>query len=116
MSDTATTINLGTTGVHYVEAELTPEVAAEVERLGYTALWIAGTREARLTTVERVLAATEMLVVATGVVNVWHMDARAVAETYHWLETAHPGRFLLGIGAGASGVRSRFPIPVSGAG
>ena len=100
MSDTATAINLGTTGVHYVEGELTPEAAAEVERLGYPALWIAGTREVRLTTVERVLAATETLVVATGVVNVWHMDARAVADTYHWLETAYPGRFLLGIGAG----------------
>jgi alkanesulfonate monooxygenase SsuD/methylene tetrahydromethanopterin reductase-like flavin-dependent oxidoreductase (luciferase family) len=88
MSDTAIAVNLGTTGVHYVEGELTPEAAAQVERLGYTAMWIAGTREARLTTVERVLAATETLVVATGVVNVWHMDARAVADTYHWIETA----------------------------
>ena len=97
--------------MHYVEGELTPEAAAEVERLGYTALWIAGTREARLTTVERVLAATETLVVATGVVNVWHMDARAVAETYHWLETAHPGRFLLGIGAGHREFGADFRSP-----
>ena len=116
MSDTATAINLGTTGVHYVEGELTPEAAAEVERLGYPALWIAGTREVRLTTVERVLAATETLAVATGVVNVWHMDARAVADTYHWLETAYPGRFLLGIGAGHREFGARFPIAVSGVG
>ena len=54
----------------YVEGELTPEAAAEVERLGYTAVWIAGTREARLTIVERVLTATETLAVATGVVNI----------------------------------------------
>ena len=59
MSDIATAVNLGTIGVHYVEEELTPQAAAEVERLGYTALWIAGTRAARLTTVEQVLAATE---------------------------------------------------------
>ena len=66
MSDTATAVNVGTVGVHYVEGELTQDAAAEVERLGYTALWIAGTREAHLTSVERVLAATETLVVATA--------------------------------------------------
>jgi probable F420-dependent oxidoreductase len=111
MSDTASAVNLGTIGVHYVEGELTPEAAAEVERLGYTALWIAGTRAARLTTVERVLAATKTLVVATGVVNVWHMDARAVADTYHWLDTAYPGRFLLGIGAGHREFGADFRSP-----
>jgi probable F420-dependent oxidoreductase len=111
MSDTATAIDLGAAGVHYVEVELTPEAAAEVERLGYTALWIAGTREAGLTTVERVLAATETLVVATGVVNVWHVDARAVADTYHWIETAYPGRFVLGIGAGHRELGADFRSP-----
>ena len=100
MKDTTTPVNLGAVGVHYVEGELTPEAAADVERLGYTALWIAGTREAKLTIVEQVLEATETLAVATGVVNVWHMNARAVADTYHWLDAAYPGRFLLGIGAG----------------
>jgi probable F420-dependent oxidoreductase len=82
-----------------------------VERLGYTALWIAGTREVRLTSVERVLAATETLAVATGVVNVWHMNARAVADTYHSLETAYPGRFLLGIGAGHREFGADFRSP-----
>ena len=70
MKDTTTPVNLGAIGVHYVEGDLTPEVAAEVESLGYTALWIAGTREAKLTIVERVLEATETLAVATGVVNI----------------------------------------------
>jgi|tagenome__1003787_1003787.scaffolds.fasta_scaffold20954932_3 probable F420-dependent oxidoreductase len=111
MSDTATAVNLGTIGVQYREGELTPEAAAEVERLGYTALWISGTRAARLTTVERVLAATDTLVVATGVANVWHMNARAVADTYHWLETVHPGRFLLGIGAGHREFGADFRSP-----
>jgi probable F420-dependent oxidoreductase len=50
--------------------------------------------------VERVLAATETLAVATGVVNIWHVDARAVADTYQRLEAAYPGRFMLGVGAG----------------
>jgi probable F420-dependent oxidoreductase len=111
MSDTATPVNLGTTGVHCVEGELTPEAAAEVERLGCTALWIAGTRETRLATVEQALAATEKLAVATGVVNIWQMGARAVADTYHWLETAYPGRFLLGIGPGHREHGSDFRSP-----
>jgi probable F420-dependent oxidoreductase len=100
MNESATPVDLGTIGVHYVEGELTPQAAAEVERLGYTAVWVAGTREAHLTIVERVLAATETLAVATGVVNIWHVDARAVADTYHRLEAAYPGRFLLGVGSG----------------
>jgi probable F420-dependent oxidoreductase len=111
MSDIATPVNLGMIGVHYVEGELTPEAAATVARLGYTAVWIAGTREARLTIVERVLAATETLAVATGVVNVWYAEARAVADTYHRLEAAYPGRFLLGIGAGHRELGTDFRSP-----
>ncbi|GAA1267051.1 LLM class F420-dependent oxidoreductase [Pseudonocardia aurantiaca] len=111
MSHTATPVNLGTIGVFYVEGELTPEAAAEVERLGYTAVWIAGTREARLTIVERVLTATETLAVATGVVNIWHVEARAVADTYHRLEAAYPGRFLLGIGVGHRELGTDFRSP-----
>jgi probable F420-dependent oxidoreductase len=111
MHDTTATINLGTIGVHSVEQELTPEVAAEVERLGYTALWIAGTRDARLSTVERVLAATETLAVATGVVNILHVGARPVADAYHGLEAAYPGRVLLGIGVGHRELGSDFRSP-----
>jgi alkanesulfonate monooxygenase SsuD/methylene tetrahydromethanopterin reductase-like flavin-dependent oxidoreductase (luciferase family) len=71
MSETATPVYLGTIGVHYVEGQVTPEAVAEVEGLGYTAVWIAGRRGAGLTIVERLLTATETLAVATGVVNIW---------------------------------------------
>ena len=82
-----------------------------MERLGYTAVWITGTREARLTIVERVLAATKTLAVATGVVNIWYQEARAVADSYHRLEAAYPGRFLLGIGAGHRELGTDFRSP-----
>ena len=111
MSDTTTPVDLGTIGVHYPGGELTQQAAAEVARLGYSAVWIGGPREARLTTVERALAATETLAVATGVANVWHIDARAVADTYHRLEEAHPGRFLLGIGTGHREFGAEFVSP-----
>jgi probable F420-dependent oxidoreductase len=111
MSNTAAGVNLGTIGVHYVEGELSPEAATEVERLGYTAVWVAGTREARLTIVDRVLGATETLTVATGVVNIWHVTAQAIADTYHRLEAAYPGRFLLGLGVGHREFGTDFRSP-----
>ena len=37
---------------------------------------------------------------ATGIVNVWTAPADEVAESYHRIEDAYPGRFLLGIGIG----------------
>ncbi len=37
---------------------------------------------------------------ATGIVNIWTAPAPAVAESFQRIESAHPGRFLLGIGAG----------------
>ena len=37
---------------------------------------------------------------ATGIVNVWTAPADEVAEAYHRIEDAYPGRFLLGVGIG----------------
>ena len=77
-----------------------PEQAAEIENLGYGAVWVGGSPAGDLNYVEPLLEATETLQVATGIVNVWTADAAEVAEAYHRVEKAHPGRFLLGIGIG----------------
>ncbi|TQK30738.1 LLM class F420-dependent oxidoreductase [Arthrobacter sp. SLBN-53] len=77
-----------------------PEQAAEIEKLGYGALWIGGSPKGDLNYVEPLLEATENLQVATGIINVWQADADEVAEAYHRVEKAYPGRFLLGIGIG----------------
>ncbi|HZN79584.1 MAG TPA: LLM class F420-dependent oxidoreductase, partial [Mycobacterium sp.] len=47
-----------------------------------------------------ILEATETMQVATGIVNIWSADANEVASSYHRIEKAFPGRFLLGIGVG----------------
>jgi probable F420-dependent oxidoreductase len=106
-----TPFNLGTVGVHYRERELTPGEATAVARIGYSAVWISGTRDADLAIADSVLAATETLTVATGVVNIWYFEANAIAATYHRLEASYPGRFLLGIGAGHRELGSDFPSP-----
>jgi probable F420-dependent oxidoreductase len=77
-----------------------PEQAAEIEKLGYGALWIGGSPAGDLKYVDPILDATDSLKVATGIINVWTADAGEVAEAYHRVEDAYPGRFLLGIGIG----------------
>ena len=77
-----------------------PEQAAEIEKLGYGALWVGSSPAADLDFAEPILAATDSITLATGIVNIWTAPADEVAESYHRIEKAYPGRFLLGIGAG----------------
>jgi probable F420-dependent oxidoreductase len=78
----------------------TPEQAQEIERLGYGTLWVAGSPPAELSFAEPLLEATTSMKIATGIVNIWSADAKPVAESFHRINAAYPGRFVLGIGAG----------------
>ncbi|MGY4712453.1 LLM class F420-dependent oxidoreductase [Mycolicibacterium sp. CBM1] len=91
--------DLGRYGV-WTGAPVTPEQAVEIESLGYGAIWVGGSRAAELGFVEPILASTTTLSVATGIVNIWSAPAAEVAKSYHRIEKAYPGRFLLGIGVG----------------
>ena len=77
-----------------------PEQAVEIEKLGYGAVWIGGSPAGNLEYIEPILEQTESLQLATGIINVWTAPADEVAEAYHRVEDAYPGRFLLGIGIG----------------
>ncbi|BBZ06507.1 LLM class F420-dependent oxidoreductase [Mycolicibacterium doricum] len=77
-----------------------PEQAAQIEQLGYGAVWVGASPAADLEFVEPILDATETLQVATGIVNVWASPAEDVAASYHRIEDKYPSRFLLGIGIG----------------
>lgn len=91
--------DLGRFGV-WTGAPVTPDQAAEIERLGYGTVWVGASPPADLAFVEPVLERTQALQVATGIVNIWTADPNEVAESYHRIEEAFPGRFLLGVGAG----------------
>jgi probable F420-dependent oxidoreductase len=91
--------DLGRFGV-WTGGPVKPEQAVEIEKLGYGAVWIGGSPAGDLNFVEPILERTETLQVATGIVNVWTAPAEQVAEAYHRIEGAYPGRFLLGIGVG----------------
>lgn len=87
------------TDVWLGQPAVTPDLAEEIERLGYETVWLGGSPAAELA-VDPLLAATERLTVGTSIVNIWSADAKQTAESFHRLESAFPGRFILGIGAG----------------
>ena len=97
-------MNLGRVGVWTFQLELQPaaraqEAAAEIEELGYGALWIpeALGREA-FTHAALLLAGTRRIPVATGIANIWGRDPMAMAAAQKTLAEAYPDRFLLGMG------------------
>lgn len=76
------------------------DAAAEVEALGYSALWrsggfVPGVDEA----FGRLLSATSRMVVASGILTVWHATPAQAAAAFIEFEREQPGRFLLGLGA-----------------
>ena len=93
-------LDLGRYGVWLGSRSITPELAVQIESLGYGAAWIGGSPDADLKWVEPALAQTSSLQLATGIINIWSSPAAEVAESYHRIENDYPGRFLLGIGVG----------------
>lgn len=90
---------------------VTPQQATEIEALGYGAVWVGGSPPAALSWVEPILQATTTLCAATGIVNIWSAPAQRVAESFHRIEAAYPGRFLLGIGVGHAEMISEYRKP-----
>jgi probable F420-dependent oxidoreductase len=90
---------------------VTPQQAKEIEALGYGAVWVGGSPPAELAWVEPILEATTTLQVGTGIVNIWTAAAKAVAESFHRIEKAYPGRFLLGIGVGHPEATTEYRKP-----
>jgi probable F420-dependent oxidoreductase len=91
---------------------VTPEQAKDIEALGYGAVWVGGSPPAELEWVEPILEKTTTLQVATGIVNIWTAASGPVAESYHRIDDAYPGRFLLGIGVGHPEANQEFRKPI----
>ena len=76
------------------------DAAAEIESLGYGAIWFGEGVESReaFSHAGWLLASTERAIIATGIANMWARDPIAMANGWWMLTDAYPGRFLLGIG------------------
>ena len=97
-------ISLGQIGIWTSAFEQQPaskvrEAVAELEALGYSAIWFSEAmgREA-LTQAGLLLSATRRIVVATGIANIYGRDPFTMACGQKTLSEAYPNRFLLGLG------------------
>jgi probable F420-dependent oxidoreductase len=90
----------------------TPDEAKQIEQLGYGAIWVGASPPAQLAFVEPLLAPTTRLQVATGIVNIWTAAPGTVAESFHRIDGAFPGRFLLGIGVGHPEAHTEYRKPL----
>jgi probable F420-dependent oxidoreductase len=75
------------------------EVARDIERMGYGSLFYGEAYgKETLTQAGAFLAATERLVVGTGIANIHARDPIAAESGARTLTALHPGRFVLGLG------------------
>lgn len=74
------------------------DLAAELEALGFSALWMPDVGGDVLGAVDHLLASTSSVVIATGILNIWMHTAAEVGEWRAGLSDAGRDRLLLGIG------------------
>lgn len=106
--------DLGRFGVfgHYNQwQQLSRAQLRDIEELGYGAIWAGGSPPAELEWVDPILAATDSLHLATGIVNIWTAPAGPTAESFHRIDKQFPGRFLLGIGVGHPEAHTEYRKP-----
>lgn len=112
-----TGVGIWSSQLRYGNASESADTAAELDELGYQALWIPDVGGAVFEAVDNLLGATKRTTIATGILNLWMHTPGDVAKSYAELTAAHGDRFLLGIGvshaplidAGAPG-RYRKPL------
>src|ERR1700759_1407279 len=93
-----TGVGIWSSQLRYGNAAESADAAAELDELGYRALWIPDVGGQVFDAVGNLLGATKQTTIATGVLNLWMHTPGDVAANSASL-TAEPGdRFLLGIG------------------
>jgi probable F420-dependent oxidoreductase len=97
------TTRLSGTGIwsgmlRYGEPGPAAEAAAELESLGYSALWIPDVGGDLFGSLANLLGATSTVTIATGILNVWMHTADDAAAAHARLTAEHGPRYLCGIG------------------
>ncbi len=102
---------LGRFGIWRSASQVTPELAAGIERLGFGALWLGSSPAGDLVQAGELLDTTTTLILATSIVNMWQDQPEHVARSFARVQRRHPGRFLLGVGAGHREATQRYARP-----
>jgi probable F420-dependent oxidoreductase len=97
-------MDLGPVGIWTSQFDFQPaakarEAAADLEKLGFGAIWFPESvgRES-FTQAGLLLGATNKIAIATGIANIYGRDPVTTAAAQKTLAEAYPGRFLLGLG------------------
>jgi len=93
-----TGVGVWSSQLRYGDESESADAAAELDELGFSALWIPDVGGPVFDAVGHLLAATKRSVIATGILNLWMHSAGDVAESYAALTAEYGDRFLLGIG------------------
>ena len=92
-------IGIWTTALDYQPAADAGRAAGELEEMGFGAIWIGeAVRREAFSNAALLLTATQRIVVATGIANIYARDPSAMAAGQKTLAEAFPDRFLLGLG------------------
>jgi probable F420-dependent oxidoreductase len=102
-------MNLGRIGV-WRSRRVGVGPSAEIEALGYGALWVGGSPSTEQ--VRPFLEATSTLPVISGILNVWQHEPAEVAAGHAQLQRDFGGRFTLGIGIGHPEATSDYTQPL----
>jgi probable F420-dependent oxidoreductase len=102
---------LGRFGIWRGAYQVTAPLAGEIERCGFGVLWLGGSPDGDLAQVEELLDATGTLVVGTSIVNMWKDGPHEVARAFTRVNDRHPGRFVLGVGAGHREATQEYERP-----
>jgi probable F420-dependent oxidoreductase len=93
-----TGVGIWSSQLRYGDPGESADAAAELDELGFPALWIPDVGGPVFDSVGHLLASTKRTVIATGILNLWMHSPDDVAESYATLTAEHGDRFLLGIG------------------
>jgi probable F420-dependent oxidoreductase len=88
----AVALNVSADGTHLTQA-------ADLERLGYAAIWLPGGQIDTLDRISEVVVATKTIPVASGIISPDVYPAAAVLQRYAHLQHSAPDRFVVGLGA-----------------
>ena len=102
---------LGRFGIWRGAAAVTAGLAADIEQAGFGALWLGGSPDGDLAQMDELLDATSTLIVGTSIVNMWKDGPHEVARSFARVHDRHPGRFVLGVGAGHREATQRYGQP-----
>jgi probable F420-dependent oxidoreductase len=87
------------------------EAVAELEELGFGAVWLGGNTSAR--DAAPLIEATSRIVVGTSIQSIWEHEPAATAASFADLDSAHPGRFALGLGVSHAKLAEQYKRPYS---